>query len=325
MLKNLPNLLRAREAALDERERELERLRASLEKEHPNHGAPSDVMRLNIGGGARVDVLRRTLTQFEGSLLESKFSGRWDESLEKDADGNFFIDQPERLFVPLIDYFRSKQCETPLAVVTEPPEFDKKKDEIGFNRMVEYYGLTLAVYPIGMYRLTVNSKVSPDNWEQMDEVQCKIESNEWATYCLKRSTPHSRFVISYEVTLEQYSVAQIGWIQTGPSCVPEYFKSETDRGVGYGNHSLSLDCIKSSIALSGAITAIEGMTVTDGTTIRSEHGGRRWFVNGKVVAQCKKEEDEGVYFKGGLNASDEWVPCISIKGSCKISVLELSN
>ena len=101
VLKSLPDLLRKREAALQEKERDLERLRISLEKEHPNHGEPSDVLRLNIGGGARVDVLRRTLTQFEGSLLESKFSGRWDDSLEKDADGNFFIDQPARLFVPL--------------------------------------------------------------------------------------------------------------------------------------------------------------------------------------------------------------------------------
>jgi hypothetical protein len=27
-------------------------------------------------------------------MLAAKFSGRWDDSLEKDADGNFFIDQP---------------------------------------------------------------------------------------------------------------------------------------------------------------------------------------------------------------------------------------
>jgi hypothetical protein len=42
----------------------------------------------------RIDVLCRTLTSVEGSMLAAKFSGRWDDSLEKDADGNFFIDQP---------------------------------------------------------------------------------------------------------------------------------------------------------------------------------------------------------------------------------------
>jgi hypothetical protein len=56
-------------------------------------GEPGDVLRFNVGG-ARIDVLRRTLTSVEGSMLAAKFSGRWDDSLEKDADGNFFIDQP---------------------------------------------------------------------------------------------------------------------------------------------------------------------------------------------------------------------------------------
>ena len=68
VLKNLPQLLKEREEALDERERELECRRSRLEQEYPSHGGPSDVLRLNIGGSARVDVLRRTLTQFQGSL-----------------------------------------------------------------------------------------------------------------------------------------------------------------------------------------------------------------------------------------------------------------
>lgn len=206
-------------------------------------------------------------------------------------------------------------------MVTDPPEFDKSIDKVSFNRLVEYYGLTLAVYPIGTYRLS--STLSPTDWEILDEGQCQLKSDEWSTFCLEPSTRHSRFVTSFEVTLEQYSVAQIGWINTHDIAV--YFSSEADRGVGYGSASLSLDCIKSAIAHTGVITAIEGMSVTDGTTIRSENGGQRWFVNGKVVAQSKKEGDEGVFINGTFAASEEWVPCISIKGSCKISVLELSN
>ena len=326
MLKNLPKLLREREAALEERERELECLRARLEQEYPNQGCPSDVIRLNIGGAVRVDVLRRTLTQFKGSLLESKFSGRWDDSLEKDADGSFFIDQPERWFVPLIDYLRSKQCETPLSVVTDPPGFDKKVDQVGFKRMVEYYGMTLAVYPIGIFRL--DGKILPDgsgswDWDHVGEGTCKLKSNDWATFCLKPSTQHKRFVKNYEVTLEQSAVAQIGWINL--NSLSAYLTSETARGVGYGENSLSLDCTKSSIASSGAVTSVDAVTVNDGFTIRSEDGGRKWFLNGTIVAQSCKKEDEGVFIEPNSSASFTWVPCISIKGRCEVSFLELSN
>ena len=55
-------------------------------------------------GGTLTAVLRRTFTSVEGSLLASRFSGRWDDSIEKDRHGNFFIDQPIELFLPMIKY-----------------------------------------------------------------------------------------------------------------------------------------------------------------------------------------------------------------------------
>lgn len=69
MIFMLPKLLREREGALENRERELDRLKAELELEH-NFGQPSDVLRLSVGGTC-FDVLRRTLTQVEGSMLAS--------------------------------------------------------------------------------------------------------------------------------------------------------------------------------------------------------------------------------------------------------------
>ena len=61
-------LLRQRQAELEGEEQERKRQREAFEKDHPNHGAPSDVLCLKIGG-LRQDVLRRTLTEYEGSLL----------------------------------------------------------------------------------------------------------------------------------------------------------------------------------------------------------------------------------------------------------------
>ena len=99
-------------AELDEREASLERREEQLKKaiEGVDHEkklmagrAPSDVLQLNIGG-SHCSVSRRTLCQYEPSLLAAKFSGRWDDNVEKDADGRFFIDQPAHLFMPLVDF-----------------------------------------------------------------------------------------------------------------------------------------------------------------------------------------------------------------------------
>ena len=99
-------------AELDEREASLERREEQLKKaiEGVDHEkklmagrAPSDVLQLNIGG-SHCSVSRRTLCQYEPSLLAAKFSGRWDDNVEKDADGRFFIDQPSHLFMPLVDF-----------------------------------------------------------------------------------------------------------------------------------------------------------------------------------------------------------------------------
>ena len=53
-------------------------------------GRQSDILYRNVGC-QRMNVFRRTLTQVDGSLMASMFSGRWDESLARDRDGNIFI------------------------------------------------------------------------------------------------------------------------------------------------------------------------------------------------------------------------------------------
>lgn len=102
---------------------------------------PCDVLHLNVGGHVTA-VLRRTLTSVEGSMLASRFSGRWDDSIEKDRDGNFFIDQPYELFEPMINYLRAKACETALAPPVTSPEFHSEEKRRDFVRMVEYFGIS---------------------------------------------------------------------------------------------------------------------------------------------------------------------------------------
>jgi hypothetical protein len=144
-LASLPEMLTKRQKRLEERENELEKAVAAFKKETSvlcGDAKPSDVLHLNVGG-TTMAVLRRTLTSVPGSMLASRFSGRWDDSIEKDRDGNFFIDQPFRLFEPMVDYLRARACETPRSVDTQCPTFEDVKTTHDFCRMVEYYGMTL--------------------------------------------------------------------------------------------------------------------------------------------------------------------------------------
>ena len=143
-LQSLCLVLKRKQKTLEEREQELEKAKSALERDRSElfgDKSPSDVLHINVGGNV-IAVLRRTLTSVEGSMLASRFSGRWDESLEKDRDGNFFIDQPIELFKPMIDFLRAKACETPLGPPVKSPhlkDYDLRQD---FYRMVEYFGMT---------------------------------------------------------------------------------------------------------------------------------------------------------------------------------------
>jgi hypothetical protein len=143
-LADLTDLLKRKQSLLHEREQELEKKSAALERDKSFliDKSPCDVLHLNIGGTV-IAVLRRTLTSVEDSMLASRFSGRWDDMLEKDRGGNFFIDQPIELFLPMCNYLRAKSCETPLGPPVKSPHltcYDQRQD---FYRMVEYFGMTL--------------------------------------------------------------------------------------------------------------------------------------------------------------------------------------
>lgn len=105
-LKALPELLALRERELDARESAIARAEAELERLRSlvvGDASGSDVLHLNVGGELCC-TLRSTLCCVPHSMLASKFSGRWDDALEKDRDGNFFVDQPMELFRPMLNH-----------------------------------------------------------------------------------------------------------------------------------------------------------------------------------------------------------------------------
>jgi len=139
---HLHGLLQSKEADLTQREADFERRVALFEAENPSAGSDSDVIRLNVGGSAVVAVHRRTLTQCEDSALAARFSGRWDDSLERDPDGNVFVDQEPDDFLLLVRCLRRKMNHRPRPI----PACHLPTPTFSFCSMLEYYGLMPAVY-----------------------------------------------------------------------------------------------------------------------------------------------------------------------------------
>jgi hypothetical protein len=121
-LTSLTEALKKRKRELDETEKELNEKKERVDgdiRQIYGTTSPSDVLHLNIGG-QRIDVLRRTICSIDGSMLASKFSGRWDDSLEKDENGHYFLDHDFEDFKMMIDFLRGKAIETPKYPVVAP-------------------------------------------------------------------------------------------------------------------------------------------------------------------------------------------------------------
>ena len=98
-----------------------------------------DIIHLNISG-LKMTTTRSTLCQVEGSLLASMFSGRWEDSVQRDKDGAVFLDFNPQHFSVILDYLRVKKIsssEDP-APLPNVPE-DQKKE---FDILVKYLGLS---------------------------------------------------------------------------------------------------------------------------------------------------------------------------------------
>ena len=108
-------------------------------------GKPTDILTLNVGGQVNLQVLRRTLCAVPESMMASKFSGRWDDQIERDKDGNIFVDYPPEIFQPLIALLRARVWESkPEFQLPAPTVKDFGGDARlfrSFISMLEYYGL----------------------------------------------------------------------------------------------------------------------------------------------------------------------------------------
>jgi hypothetical protein len=345
-LSSLPDLLNKRqkeleekENALDEKQRALQRAVQDFENEKAlafGNTKTTDVLHLNLGGTKMV-VSRQALTLVPGSVLASQFSGRWDDRIAKDRDGNYFMDQPIELFEPMVNYLRAKLCKLPGSKPTPCPEFtdDRKKTQL-FYQMVDFYGMTFGIFP---------SKLKVYHGKESD---VKIiddrtaTANEWTTFYIERYG-HERHIKSFEVTVERAESLKVGWMM---SLSNRWLPSDNKSGVGDVEGSIGLHfppyCgINLDGIIDHPITMLNAMPLKEGTVIRCEDFGNKWYVNGRQVGYTGQYNPDN----GGFAHLDQrnsnmnvfrfidspqqrsTVPAISVKGKIRISdiVYEASN
>jgi hypothetical protein len=319
-MKKLAELMKNREKDLEIREEELKKLKARLEEEYPNHGQADDVLDLNIGG-TPTSVLRRTLTQIDGSMLAAKFSGRWDESLTKDANGRFFIDQDFALFERLINFLRELSCQTESTEFPMSPKFQDMSLQRSFNTMVEYYGLTLGVFPINCYMYDKGKELV------VKYRSTAITSSEKTTYLLMPTeNSHRRFVKSYEVSLGLHSTVQIGWASPTYRKEAAEFDSEGHVGVGYSESSVAFDSARNAVVFTDddetILTKCGGIEIKEGTVIRCQDKGSVWMFDGEAKVSQVSLSLPGTILIHCTHIPNA-VPCITIKGTFHISHIQL--
>ena len=316
----MTEILSVREKDLDAREEELRKLEEKIEIDRSTfYGgtSPSDVLELNIGG-TNTTILRRTLTSVPGSMLASRFSGRWDDGLEKDKHGNFFIDQEYALFECMLHYLRNKANGIEKYPIVPLSRYvDRRFD---FCRMVDYYGMTDGLFPVALKMHTGSEEstgiIGPN----------KVNAKEWTTFILNREG-HDRSIKSYEVTLGDVKDIKIGWYYK-----PADFTTPTNVNLGAGDvkGTVGLDLERSKFMVNReCIQEADGLEYTNGTVVRAEDYGKVWYVNGEIVAPTSKEvvEKLDLTYKDSYNRPTVYVmrPLISIKGEMEITSIELEN
>ena len=320
--------LERRETKVEEREEALRKALEGVEHEKQLMAGrtPNDVLALNIGG-TKIHVLRKTLCQCDKSMLSAYFSGRWDDSVDKDADGHFFIDQPYDLMLPLINFLRAKAIEDCMPHL--PAELTQAtKESVDFKRVVEHYTMTPFVFPL---RFNV-WRGSADNATIDGGEEPRVTSTTWSTYNLS-PVRHTRSVSSFEVVLGAgIERPQVGWFASCSSFGQKVVAGE-HKGLGEEGSSIALDSLRGGVQMNGTtLKAVSSLSLQEGSVVTCENTDAhfRWLVDGTEVAIVLRSElpddplsadHHGRPIPGSqpLRSATSCVPAITSKGQWHVS------
>jgi hypothetical protein len=174
--------------------------------------------------------------------------------------------------------------------------------------MVEYYGMVLGIHPvrIELYFESTNAVEVPND--------LSVNASEWATFGIV-AQGHTLAIKSFEVIIQKFKRAQIGW--RARSVATSTIGGTI--GVGEIQGTVALDCCRSVMLMNGALIPIDG-TCKDGSTIRCEDRGNKWYIDGRLVASTDQSDNVTLLDAPMTN----WDPCpaISTKGSFPVSDVE---
>jgi hypothetical protein len=248
-----------------------------------------DVLPLNIGG-AKVHVLRRTLCSGGKSKLAYQFSGVDDDSLTKDSDGNFFIDQDFSLFNILLKNLRARENWTTRSPPVQGPEeasFSNKQEYHSFLGMVEYYELTPVVYPT---KIKIHKGQVKDSKVEQYPFRF-VGASKLSTFVIATEF-HSRNVNSVQIKVGMVEDFRLGWA---------------------GDVFLILDLITAKLhAKNGAIEVPSSIGILkEGSVIRCSRSENTftWEVDGELILKKTFERVDVMMipafkFKGTLQVED---------------------
>jgi len=86
-----------------------------------NSVGSNDLIGLNFRGEKTVIMKRSVLCKVEGSMLSAMFSGRHEDNLDRDKDGNVYVSYPPSVMMPLMDWLTVCQDLPP---EIKPPAID---------------------------------------------------------------------------------------------------------------------------------------------------------------------------------------------------------
>jgi hypothetical protein len=109
-------------------EQEKKQMRSSTDK--------IDVLQLNVGGEI-ITTTRQTLTKIPKSMLYLMFNGQWGHKLQRDQDGNIFLDFNRIIFRHLLDQLQAIDINTSIQLY---PPFQPSLIK-AFNKMIKKLGL----------------------------------------------------------------------------------------------------------------------------------------------------------------------------------------
>jgi hypothetical protein len=96
----------------------------------------SDVIHLNIGGEHKVSATRKTLTQFDNSMLAAMFSGR--HHLATDDDGRVLLERDPNVFSYVLDYLQNGG-KLPPNLPTDEHELERVREEFDYFLLDEAF------------------------------------------------------------------------------------------------------------------------------------------------------------------------------------------